>query len=170
MVGRIKCGEMWNISSYIQPLLRHAISTTCQSVRFLSWLKPLSLGSSPPLPVHAAWLRVLFLKCRSDLASLWLRKLLRLPVWRVESGPPSVTLKARHSLARVIAALEPCSPSPVLSTQQSYLGSLNIPSCFIPSVSLLLSGWNAVPASLPSPPVSKSLHLTLCPGALWKSC
>lgn len=28
----------------------------CQSFRFLSWLKPLSLGSSPPLPVHAAWL------------------------------------------------------------------------------------------------------------------
>lgn len=141
----------------------------CQSFRFLSWLKPLSLGSSPPLPVHAAWL---------PESSFWNVDQI-LPVSGSESfsgclfgewnlGPP--VSHSRPVIAWPESSLHLNHALPRLSAQQNYLGSLNIPSCFIPSASLLLSGWNAVPASLPSAPVSKSLHLILCPGALWKSC
>lgn len=72
----------------------------CQSFPFLSWLTAF-LGSSPTLPTCTLpGCQAIFPKHRLDLVSLWLRKLLSLPVvWRPESRAGSIAFKAPCSLA-----------------------------------------------------------------------
>lgn len=104
--------------------------------------------------------RVIFPKRRSDLASLWLRKLLRLPVvWRLEFRPTSITFKAPHSLVPVVAELYLSSLSPfhTVPPNETTLSCLNMPSCFIPSV---LTSFSLIecPISLPLLLVFESPH------------
>ena len=122
----------------------------CQSFRFLSWLKAF-LGSSPSLPICTLpGFQVIFPKSRLDPVSLWLRRLLRTDrppvVWRPESRLSSITFKAPHSLALVISELYLSSwfPFHTVPPNETTLGSLNRPGCFIPS-SLISSSLAGIP-------------------------
>ena len=128
----------------------------CQSFWFLSWLIAF-LGSSPTLPVCTlTGCQVIFPKHRLDLVSLWLRKLLTLPVvWRPQSRPRSLAPAALNLTCRLGSLLT--------LPRERALGSLISLAASVPFV-IFFSSWNALSHFHPLH-FFKSPHLIL--GPLW---